>query len=107
MPLGSVKEAAFGVWIVCSGGYLRSFGAGTLPGAAVAGPRLRPATTGAAGAPAAGVPPRPAAPAAGFSILGAPDPEMPPSCARTVAIRRRIVNSVLIAILRSGGPPGE
>src|SRR6516162_4825780 len=101
MPLGSVKEAAFGTCMVCSGGYLSSFGEGTLPAAGTtAAPRPRPAVTGAAVAPAACVPPRPAGGEAGFSILGAPDPEMPPSCADAVAVKRRTPRRILIARLR-------
>src|SRR5260370_41050549 len=103
MPFGSVKAVAFGGWMGRRGGYWRSLGEGTPPAAAGAtvAPRPRPAVDGAVGAPEAWVPPRPPEGAAGFSILGAPDPEMPPSCAHAAAAMRRMPSNVFIASLRS------
>ena len=46
---------------------------------------------------------------AGFSVFGAPDPEMPPSCAQAAAARRRMPSKALHCgppVLRSGGLGG-
>src|SRR5664279_3750875 len=75
MPLGRVKAAAFGTWMMRSGGYLRSFG------------------ERAAGAAGTGAGTRPRAADAGAG-----------SCADTAAARRIRPKRILIAVLLSCVP---
>ena len=84
---------------------LEVLGRGNAAGGCGNGCRRDPVRRGWGGRSAGGpVPPRPAVGGAGFSILGAPDPGMPPTCARAAAARRRMPSRVFIAGLRSCAP---